>query len=101
MEPRLIKFHDKGRAGVITAGKFVEVSGKRIYCYNIQDELRILDGFGIAPCVLQACRQYGIQEIHYIDKANCVTYITTPNEARAKGVLFQGRKSHAHRKSVV
>lgn len=96
MNPVLIRFHDKGRRGVIQAGKFVEHMGKRLYVYNIEDSLRILDGFGVAPCVLDACEEHGIQEIHYVEKRMNLTYITTPAKVREHGVPFQGKKRHVH-----
>ena len=55
--PTLIGFHDKGRAGVIRAGKFVRVRSLWVYCYNIEERLRFMDGFGVAPCVLTAMEE--------------------------------------------
>lgn len=96
MNPIVIRFHDKGRRGVIQAGKFVECMGKRCYVYNIQDSLRFLDGFGVAPCVLEACEEHGIQEIHYCEKGSDLTYITTPEQVREHGVPFQGKRWRVH-----
>ena len=93
--PFLIGFHDKGRAGVIRAGKFVKYMGFRwVYVYNINQRLRFIDGFGVAPCILAAMEEHGIEEIHYIGK-DCI-WITTPETVRERGFAFMGKRGRPH-----
>ena len=96
MNPLLLKMHDPGRRGVIQAGKFCDHEGVRVYVFNISDELRFLQGFGVAPCVLAACQEHGIQEIHFVELGQKLTYVTTPDEVARMGVPFQGKRGRPH-----
>ena len=94
--PTLIGFHDKGRAGVIKAGKFVQHDGKWIYVYDIRDRLRFIDGFGVAPCVLRAMEENSIEEIHFVDHGQRCTWVTDPATIRERGFPFQGKRGRVH-----
>ena len=99
--PTLIGFHDPGRAGVIRAGKFCQIKkgpgrGRWAYVYNIEDKLRFMDGFGVAPCVLIAMEESGIDQIHYVDKTQKCTWVTSPKMVRERGFPFQGKRGRVH-----
>ena len=99
----VIRFWEPGLRKVIQAGKFVEAFCKRggarwVYQYDIplEDRMACLDAWGVAPIVLRAMEERGIEEIHYYNPDEDVTYIASARRVRERGLLqaHRGRETH-------
>ena len=110
MRPRqcVITFDEPGLGREVKAGKFVWIQvtkrpkrGYWAYVNNVSvqwDLMQELDAWGIAPCVLQAMQEMGIDQIHFCCKEEKATYITDVATVKRFGILrkYGNRGTHWH-----
>lgn len=94
----VVRLWEPGLRKVIQAGKFVLAfcprQGTRlVYQYDIplEDRMACLDAWGVAPALLRAMEERGIEEIHFYNADEDVTYIATPRRVRERGILQNHR----------
>ena len=90
----LIKLWEPGLRRVVQAGKFVLAfcphrGARWVYQYDIplEDRMSCLDAWGVAPTVLRAMEERGIEEIHYYNADQNLTYVTTARQVRDRAIL--------------
>jgi hypothetical protein len=94
----VIRLWEPGLRKLIQAGKFVLAfcphrGAQWVYQYDIplEDRMACLDAWGVAPTVLKAMEERGIEKIHYYNADEDVTYYATIRRVRERGILQNHR----------
>ena len=103
VKPCVLQTFDPSLGRRVQVGKVVYLDGKG-WVYRVDPpshgRMRLLDAWGIYPCVLAYLEDAGVSLIHLHEKASCYVLETTTHEAKRYGILSAHGKRSIHQYHV-